>query len=82
MLTPTKGITPQRALLTIAAQISITLMEPMTVSQLWLEFQKWRDGNGIENRVSFGWFVLALDVLFAIGVIEFEDNLLYKITGK
>lgn len=32
--------------------------------------------------LSFNWFVLGLDVLFALGVLHLDDGLVYKIGGK
>ncbi len=79
MLTPTKGISPQRALLSVSAQISIILTEPMTVSQAWHALKVWRAKNANEAALSFSWFVLALDVLYALNVLEFEGGLIYKV---
>jgi len=79
VITPTKGIAPQRALLSVAAQISIVLTEPMTVSQVWVGLQKWRTRNGNDQIVSFAWFVLALDVLFMLGAVILDAGLIHKV---
>jgi hypothetical protein len=76
MLTPTKGITPDRALLTVGAQIAMDLDGPVTVSQAWARLKRRRAGLGHRAPVSFGWFVLALDVLYALGAVELHDDLL------
>jgi hypothetical protein len=78
VITPTKGIAPQRALLTIAAQVSMTLTEPMTVSQAWTALKAWRAKNANDAALSFSWFVLALDVLFALDILRLENGLLFK----
>ncbi|MFI9782752.1 ABC-three component system middle component 6 [Kitasatospora sp. NPDC051984] len=76
MITPTKGIAPDRALLAIGAQIALQLDRPLTVSQTWSRLREWRIGHGHASPVSFGWFVLALDVLHALGALELTDDLL------
>ena len=81
MITPTKGIAPQRALLTVGAQIAQVLDEPMTVSQAWSGLMRWREKNGHHAAVSFSWFILALDTLFAIGAVSLESGLLVRRAG-
>lgn len=76
MITPTKGITPDRALLSVGAQIVQQLEQPATVSQTWKRLCDWRIEEGHRAPVSFGWFVLALDVLHALGVVEFRNDFL------
>ncbi|CEI28285.1 Putative uncharacterized protein [Propionibacterium freudenreichii] len=78
MITPTKGISPQRALLTVSAQISMILTEPMTVSQAWTSLKTWRVRHSNDAVLPYSWFVLALDVLYALGTIHYEDGLLYR----
>ncbi|MGV2901731.1 ABC-three component system middle component 6 [Microbacterium sp. AGC62] len=82
MITPTKGIAPQRALLSVAAQISESLSEPMSVSQAWDALASWRIANGATEPLSFAWFSYALDVLYTIGAVHFDDGILYKIGGQ
>lgn len=78
MITPTKGIAPQRALLSVGAQIAQVLDEPMTVSQAWSRLVRWRARNGHNAVVSFSWFVLALDALYALGAVRLEGGLLVR----
>jgi len=76
MITPTKGIAAQRALLAVGAQLLIVLDQPLTVSQAWVRLRDWRQRNLHFSPVPFWWFALALDVLYAIGVVEFRQDLL------
>ncbi|WP_166877708.1 ABC-three component system middle component 6 [Salinibacterium sp. ZJ450] len=78
MITPTKGIAPQRALVSVAAQVAMVLKEPMTISQTWASLKEWRERNRHTAPISFGWFVLAVDVLFALGALEYDEGLLRK----
>lgn len=76
MIAPTKGIAPQRALLSIGAQIIQSIDSPVTVSQAWNRLQEWRAKNDHRDAVPFWWFSLALDVIFSLGLIEFDGDLL------
>ena len=78
MITPTKGITPQRALLTVGGQISLVLTEPMTVTQVWTALKTWRIRHENDAVLPFSWFVLALDTLYALGAVHYEDGLLHR----
>lgn len=78
MILPTKGIRPDRALITIGGEIIDILREPMTISGLWSTL---RDRRSVSStrEVSFDWFVLALDMLFAVGVVRLgSDNFLTR----
>ncbi|SDG40490.1 hypothetical protein SAMN05421505_10422 [Sinosporangium album] len=76
MITPTKGISPDRALIAVGAQIVMQLDRPLTVSQTWSRLREWRVRNDHTAPLSFGWFVLALDLLYTLGKIELRDDLL------
>ena len=50
----------------------------MTVSRVWDEVRR-RRGEATEAApIAYDWFVLALDLLFAMKAVEFEDGLLRK----
>ncbi|MDP9795979.1 hypothetical protein J2S43_004491 [Catenuloplanes nepalensis] len=78
MITPTKGIAPQRALVVVGAQVLQLLDRPMTVSQTWARLKEWRSGHGHHAPLPFWWFVLSLDVLYALGVLELDRDLLRR----
>jgi len=67
MILPTKGVEPRKALLSVGAVVLRHLDEPKTVSRLWSDVR-----SSTENPpgFTFDWFVLALDLLFAIGAID------------
>ena len=80
MILPTKHIRPERALLTVGADLLRFLREPMTVSRLWDDFRTSRgDRNGRAAPIGYDWFVLALDLLFLVGAVEFERGLIRKV---
>ncbi|MEV7966910.1 ABC-three component system middle component 6 [Sphaerisporangium sp. NPDC088356] len=77
MIVPTKGVAPQRALLAVGAQIVIaTERQPVTVTQAWRRLLTWRDENNHRAPLTFWWFALALDLLYAMGLIELDRDLL------
>lgn len=78
MITPTKGIAPDRALLAVGAQIVMQLDHPLTVSQAWARLKRWRSENDHPAPLSFGWFVLALDMLHALDLVHLENDLLTR----
>ena len=78
MIAPTKGIAPQRSLLVVGAQILRILDQPMTISQTWTRLRSWRTANGHHAPIPFWWFVLSLDALYALGVVELERELLTR----
>lgn len=78
MILPTKHIRPERALLTIGAEILAALRGPMTVSRVWDEVRRRRGEAAEPAPISYDWFVLALDLLFAMKAVEFANGLLRK----
>lgn len=75
MILPTKGIPPETALLTVGAKILVLLREPKTVSRVWDELTR---ATSPQAEVTYDWFVLALDTLYAMGLLEFERGRLRR----
>jgi len=74
MILPTKGLGPERAMLTIGAKILELLTEPKTVSRLWDEL-----GHAMAERLAtriipYDWFVLTLDLLYMLGAVEADHG--------
>ena len=78
MILPTKGIAPDRALLAVGANLLRLLEEPQTISRIWEVVSRDRAGN--RETISFDWFVLALDFLFAAKAIELSKGRLHRST--
>lgn len=77
MILPSKHIPPNRALLTIGAEILKLLERPKTVSILW-DGVRARDSIQIHGRIGYDWFLLALDLLFLINAIEYKSGTLHR----
>lgn len=71
MILPSKHIPRERALLTIGAEVLKYLGQPKTVSAVWEDLSQ-------TTPVSYDWFVLALDLLYAIDAIEIHEGLLTR----
>lgn len=73
MILPTKGVPPSKALVTVGADIVGLLGDgALSVTGLWRQVQGRRDGLPV-NRISFDWFVLALDMLYAIDAVRLTE---------
>jgi hypothetical protein len=72
MLLPTKGIAPQRALLTVGASIIALLDSPTTVSGLWERYSRKNTATDEKAKVTFDWFALALSMLFAVRAVAWN----------
>lgn len=76
MILPTKHLPESRSLLGVSGTILSLLVErEATVSSLWDFF---RETRGKDNNVSFDWFVLGLDLLFALGAIQMNRGVLVR----
>lgn len=77
MILPTKHLPQERALLTVGAALLAQLERPITVSALWQ-----RVNGAVSPAPTFDWFVLALDLLYALGAVELRDGLLNRGMGE
>ena len=71
MILPTKHISEAESLLAAGAVLLHELDQPRTVTELWEAVR----GDEI---ASFDRFVLAAEMLYAIGAVDFRDGLLEK----
>lgn len=79
MILPTKHILPTRSLLGVGAEVlRILNMRPRTVSALWDEVR----GNAetrLGGPIHYGWFVLAVDLLYLMGIVDLRRGVLERI---
>jgi ABC-3C biological conflict system middle component len=68
-----------RALLTIGSEILGHLDEPRTVSELWERVRFARSGPTLLAPLPFDWFVLALNLLYAMSALEMSDGVVSKV---
>jgi len=74
MILPTKKLNQDKALLTVGADILLVLDEPKTVSRLWAETKNKRADTIRKRTITYDWFVLALSLLYSVGVIETHEG--------
>jgi len=81
MILPTKHLEPERSLLGVGADCLRLLDRPKTISRLWDDYKTLRTGSWLgSSRVTFDWFVLALDFLYCIGAVRSIDGVLQRTT--
>ncbi|WP_199154897.1 ABC-three component system middle component 6 [Chromobacterium sp. ASV23] len=82
MILPSKHLSQDRALLTVGAHVLTFLARPKTVSALWEEVNRpdYSLTAAMPRRITYDWFLLALDLLFALGTIELESGLVARRT--
>ena len=78
MILPTKRLHQNRALLAVGAEILRRLDEPKTVSRLWDEIQRMYRGRSASPTLTYDWFILSLDLLFALDAIGLSHGLITK----
>ena len=79
MILPTKTLQPTRCLLGVGANVLRLLNEPKPVSRLWPELKASYEQVPHAPAVSFGWFVLALDLLFLLNAVELKHGRLVRV---
>jgi len=80
MILPTKHLSQDRALLTVGARLLTQLTQPKTVSALWEEISR-SDNAAPDHKkpaLRYDAYVLTLDLLFLMGLIELQDGLLSR----
>jgi hypothetical protein len=74
MLLPTKGVSAERALITVGSALLEGLQTPQSVSSLWEHYKQHEREAGTPDHVSFDWFSLALSSLFAMNLVEWNPS--------
>lgn len=82
MILPSKHLPQDRALLTVGGHVLAFLAHPKTVSALWEELNRHKEGltATTPRRITYDWFLLALDLLYALGAIELDSGLVARRT--
>ncbi|SFT71689.1 ABC-three component system middle component 6 [Paraburkholderia aspalathi] len=83
MILPSKHLPQDRALLTVGAHVLNFLGRPKTVSALWEELNR-HDADltaAMPRRIAYDWFLLSLDLLYALGAIELDSGLVARRTA-
>lgn len=82
MILPTKYLPQDRSLLGIGAEILDHLKEPRSVSELWETVRAAREKRSVAAPLSFDWFVMALNLLYALHAIDQDKGIIRRETPK
>ena len=74
MILPTKRMTVETSLLGVGADVLGLLSRPKAVSRLWEDVKALRETHSPASPLNYDWFVLALDMLYALGAIELNEG--------
>ena len=80
MLLPTKRIPVERSLIVIGGTILKLLDEPKTVSRLWNDVRNQINVKSETQKITYSWFILALDFLYTINAADIERGRIRKLT--
>ncbi len=74
MILPTKGVSPSKALITVGSEILEVLgpASSLSMSGLWMQHTELRASAALP-RISYDWFTLAVDLLYALGAVELTE---------
>jgi len=80
VILPSKHLPRDRALLTVGAHVLSALTRPKTVSALWEEISRAdvRTGEIAPKKISYDWFLLSLDLLYAFDAIDMDGGLVKR----
>jgi len=73
MILPTKHISPENSLLGVSALVLKNLNKPRTITSLWEDVRK------LTQVGTYQRFILSLDLLYLMEVIELEEGLLRRV---
>jgi hypothetical protein len=79
MYLPSKHISEAQALVVVGAQILQVLEAPRHVTSCVDAVRTWRSENGETVDLPFWWFLLAMDTLFALNLIDIRDGELTRV---
>lgn len=79
MILPTKHLSPDRAIISIASEIFELIGRRSTVSAVWNEVQENCKAGMRQGDVPYDWFILSLDFLFLVGAIEENNGKLIRV---
>lgn len=74
MLLPAKHIKLSESLIALGAFILRTLENPKNIDQIWLEIKKINNSSFLSVNHSYDNFLLSVDFLYIIGVIDIDNQ--------
>jgi hypothetical protein len=78
MILPSKRLRIDLSILGSGGEILTHLSEPKQVSRIWDEIKKTEIEKSTDSKITYDWFILSLDFLYLLGVIEIDDGVIIK----
>lgn len=78
MIFPTKHLPIKRALISISAEVYELIGDKSTTSSIWEEYSKMLSKSLRTADVSYDWFILSIDLLYLLKMIEFRDGFIKR----
>lgn len=82
MILPGKHILPDRALITVGADVLSVIGTGASVSEIWRRVRELRATRKDASPLPFDWFVLALTLLYAISAVTLADDVVRLTTAS
>ncbi|MCG7990591.1 MAG: hypothetical protein JAY98_03530 [Candidatus Thiodiazotropha lotti] len=79
MILPSKHLSPDRALITVASEVLEMVGSRSTVSSIWNDLKDSRKEKVRFDTLSYDWFILSLTLLFIMGIIEEDAGIIKRI---
>lgn len=81
MILPSKHVRIERSLLGVGAEILRTLDRPQTMAALWDKMRQSSNSDERASALNYSWFILALDLLFMLGLVAFRQGLIQRVSS-
>ncbi len=78
MILPSKHISNCESLLGLSSILMQFLNLPISIDDLWMKFENINNSEEFPTYHSFDNVVLAIDLLFLLGKVDIDNNLLIK----
>jgi hypothetical protein len=79
VILPSKRLRIDLSILGSGGEILQHLNEPKQVSRVWDEIKKMEIEKSTDSKITYDWFILSLDFLFLLGIIEIDDGIIKKV---
>jgi hypothetical protein len=79
VILPTKHLPPRRAIISVASEIHTLIKRTSTISSIWSDLQRQHRMSLRVGEVSYDWFILALDFLYLMGKVDYENGYIKKV---
>lgn len=75
MILPTKHLKTEASLIYVGGVIQSKVSDvPLTIDQLWHSVKQEYQKRILDYEITYDWFILALSLLFTIGIVLLADG--------